>query len=120
MKKINISIIVLLCSLFFGCVDSVSSLSSQELRAREDFANNISQNYPFRVDFSAGGKDKEILEITVIEEVSAYAASGTVDLILSDKLKRDAKALKFKQIHIEGGRKSFGDPDTINRTIDLR
>ncbi len=126
MKKI-ISIVIFLCSLFIGCTGSLTSPPSPEvlakqaeIRARQDFARNIRENYPYRVTFGAQGENKEILDITVIEEVPPYAASGTLDFIVSDDLKRDAKALEFTQIHIKGGRKSFGDPDTINRTINLR
>lgn len=126
MKKI-ILIVIFLCFLFIGCTGSPTSPPSpetlakqNEIRARRDFANNISENYPYRVSFSAQGENKDVLDITVIEEVPPYAASGTVDFIISDKLKREAKALKFTQIHIEGGRKSFGDSDTINTTIYLR
>ena len=79
MKK-TILIVIFLCSLFWGCAGSLTSPPSpearakqNEIRARQDFANNISENYPFRVSFSAQGKEREILDITVIEEVPLAA-----------------------------------------------
>lgn len=107
-----------------GCSNSakptISPTVLAEARVRQDFASNISANYPYRVVFSAQGENKEILDITVIEEVSAYAASGVVDMIITEKLRKDAKDLKFTKIVIEGGRKSFGAKDTINKTIYLQ
>lgn len=103
-----------------GCVGSSRSADSLEAVARQDFARRINQDNPFRVSFSAQGNEREILNITILEEVSAYGADDAVWLILTDELKLDAKRLKFTQIRIKGGRSSFGDPDTINKTVDLR
>jgi hypothetical protein len=119
-SPIYILLIIFLCALLFGCVGSTGSAASPEARARQDFASRINQDYPFRVSFSAQGNDRELLEITVLEKVSAYGADDTVWLILTDELKKDAKRLKFTHIRIKGGRSSFGDPDTINKTVDLR
>lgn len=126
MKKI-ISAVIFLCSLFIGCTSSLTSPPSpevlakqNEIRVRQDFANKADEKCPFRVVISAQGKDRTILDIGVIEEVAPYAASGTVELLVSEEMKRDAKALGFTEIQVEGGRKSFGDPDTINKTIYLR
>lgn len=110
--------LLILLAFIMGC-GSPNSQISPEAQAREDFASTLRDKTSYRVVFSAQGNDKEILDIGVIEEVAPYKASDVVDFILSDDLKKNAKALKFKQIIIKGGRKSFGDPDTINTTINL-
>jgi hypothetical protein len=111
---------LLLILIVVGCGGSSDLATSSEARARQDFASNINQNYPFHVGFSAQGNDREILDIVVLETASPYAADGMVEMIVTDKLKKEAKALKFTQIRIKGGRSSFGSPDTIDKTISLR
>jgi hypothetical protein len=92
-----------------------------EVKARIDFAQKQDEETPFQhVLIHASGKEKDVLEISVVDDVSRYAASGTVDLLVSDKLKREAKALGFKTITVKGGSRSWTEKDTINRTIDLR
>lgn len=111
---------VLGCSSSPPSQPSLPSPSALEAEARLKFANGISKDYPYRVSFSAQGKDREILDINILEEVSPSAAYSTIDFIVDDDLTQKASALKFTQIRIKGGRKSFGEPDTVNKTINLR
>jgi len=128
MKKYNVSVVFFFCSLLFGCVESSLPLSPEaqakqvEIEARQRFANRIEDEYrvAFRVLISAQGEQKDILDISVMETVSPYDAPGVVELYSTDELRKDAKALKFKQIRIKGGSRSFTAPDTIDKTIDLR
>ncbi len=131
MKRHSILLTAVLCALLFSCKSSPPSpplppsppsVASQEIEARKRFADRMEDEYrvAFRVLMSAQGEQKDILDISVMEEVSLYDASGVIELYSTDKLKKDAKALKFKQIRIKGGSRSFTAPDTINRTIDLR
>lgn len=124
--KIILGLFLPVCLLVFailGCSSSPEDLAKQnEIRKRKDFASRTEDEYrkAFRVLISAQGEQKDTLEISVIETVSPYDAPSIVELYSTDELKKEAKALKFKQIYIKGGGKSFGDPDTINKSIDLR
>lgn len=115
--------LVFLLSIVCNCGGSKATIKpspeADEARARQSFAREINQSYPFRVSFSAQGEEKDVLEITIIEEVSPSASAGVVEIIVTDELKADAKRLKFKQIAIKGGRKSFTAPDTVDKKIDL-
>lgn len=126
MKRRNILLTVVLFAFLFGCASpsspSLPSAASQEIEARERFASRTEDRYrqAFRVLISAEGQQKDILEITVMANVSPYDAPTIAEIYSTEDLKKDAKALKFKQIRIKGGSINITSPDTINKTIDLR
>jgi hypothetical protein len=118
MKTNNPLLIAVFCLVVLGCGGSVTI--PPDVKARIDFAQKQDSETAFRnVLFHADGKDKEILNISVVDDVAPYAVEDTIDLLISDKLKKDAKSLGFKQITIEGGSRSFTEKDTIHRTMDL-
>jgi len=119
MKKYNLITLLLLFLLVFGCKNGAKSELSREASVRESFAKETNASSPYRVTYHAIGDNKEILDIYVLEKVAPYANYDTIDLIVTDELKRQAKFLKFKKIVIKGGGGSILRESTINSTINL-
>ena len=121
--------LILVITLFFligcGCLKSSKTPSpisqvSKEILEREQFAQKEEDNCSFpHVSFYASGDNKDILEIRVVDDVSPNKASGVIDLLVSEQMRREAKKLKFTAIKIKGGSRSLIKEDSINVTIPL-
>lgn len=120
MKSQKVILVILVCLLFvwIGCKAPVAQIDSA-VKARIDFANKYDDEYPIQnASFSAEGNEKKTLNVSVISKSSKYDMKYTIELVVSDKLKKDAKVLGFEEILVE----VYGDwsDDTIRRTIPLK
>jgi hypothetical protein len=119
MKNLKSSIIVLIfiLSIGFGCA---GLKESPEVQARIDFARQYEDKFFIRdARFSARGKERKTLEISVISSRGRADMSTTLELLVSDDLKRDAKSLGFEEILVT----AYGDSwmeGSVKRTIPLK
>lgn len=119
MKNLKSSIIVLIFILSFG-LGCASLKESPEVQARIDFARQYEDKFFIRnASFSAKGKERKTLEISVISSRGRADMSTTIELLVSNDLKRDAKSLGFEEILVT----AYGDSwmeESVKRTIPLK
>lgn len=105
MKNLKSLVIVLIFifTLGLGCTNSKESPVTQ---ARINFARQYGDKFFIRdASFSAQGKERKTLEIRVISSRGRADMSTTVELLVSNELKRDAKSLGFEEIVVT----AYGD-----------
>jgi hypothetical protein len=120
MKNLKSLIIffILLLFLILGC--ATTKKNPPDVQARIDFANQYDNTYPIRrVSFSAQGKERKTLEISAISRAAQGDMGLTIDLLVSDKLKKEAKVLGFEEIVVEAYGDSWMD-GTRKQSISLR